>query len=569
MDDMNCRHRIKDRVVGLGSTSGWHRSARATCEASPESPIAARAVASAQKRVRMMRSRGDRRIGLLSLIVSTEMACAVTPPARGHEDRPIEMLVANDPETLDPRYATDSVGVRTTRLIHAGLVRLDPETLAARPYLATSWQWLDPLTLRVVLRDDVYFHSGAPMRAHDVAATLRAIGSPRVASRQARIVEAIADVREAGEHAIVVRLARPHATLLTDLELPILRADEAASPPAPGGSLDGLGPFAVRSFTQGEVQLVPASGGALPRPLHAITLRTVHDENTRALRLEVGRADIALNLLSPALLPALSEEPGLTVTARPGANLTYVVVQEARPYLGDPRVRRAMSLAIDRSMLVTTVFDRRATAAGGLIAPTHWAHTDRAALAFDPARARALLAEADAAKVRVTLLTSTERLRGDVARVIAQELGDVGIDVTVVPLELGTMIARLSGGDFDLAILQLPEMTEPNVLRHFLHSGFVPPVGANRGRVFDATLDTLLDEGDRGEEGATEDQTTFNATAAISSRKVLYARVEDRVLEKMHVLPLWYEDQVAVTSARARHFRPSAEGRWLGLAGLN
>ncbi|HEY8041447.1 MAG TPA: hypothetical protein VIF15_16690, partial [Polyangiaceae bacterium] len=59
-------------------------------------------------------------------------------------DRPIEMLVASDPETLDPRYATDPVGMRATRLIHAGLVRLDPDTLAPRPYLARGWRWLDP-----------------------------------------------------------------------------------------------------------------------------------------------------------------------------------------------------------------------------------------------------------------------------------------------------------------------------------------------------------------------------------------------------------------------------------------
>ena len=58
------------------------------------------------------------------------------------------------------------------------------------------------------------------------------------------------------------------------------------------------------------------------------------------------------------------------------------------------------------------------------------------------------------------------------------------------------MIARLNAGDFDLAILQLPEMTEPNVLRHFLHGALVPPAGANRGRVHDAALDALLDDGD-------------------------------------------------------------------------
>ncbi|HXX67751.1 MAG TPA: hypothetical protein VEK07_11240, partial [Polyangiaceae bacterium] len=128
-------------------------------------------------------------------------------------------------------------------------------------------------------------------------------------------------------------------------------------------------------------------------------------------------------------------------------------------------------------------------------------------------------------------------------------------DATVVPLELGTMIARLGAGDFELAILSLPEVTEPNVLRHFLHSSFVPPAGANRGRVRDALLDALLDEGD----GASDDET----------RRAIYARLEARERQEMHLVPLWYEDQIAVTSLRARSFVPSAEGRWLSLASLN
>ncbi len=464
------------------------------------------------------------------------------------------MMIANDPETLDPRYATDAVGLRATRLVHAGLVRLDPDTLAPRPYLARTWRWLTPLSLEVELRDDVQFHSGAPLRPADVVATLRAIASPRVGSRQAAVVEAIAEVTEEGAHAVIVRLARPHATLLTDLELPILRADEAAGPPAPDGTLDGLGPYVIARAERGEVLLEPASGGALPRPARAITLRTVHDENTRALRLESGRADVALNLVSPALLPALAREDGLAVTSRPGANLTYVVVDEERPFLNEARVRRAISLAIDRAMLCRTLFDGRAQPAGGLIAPAHWAHADLPPLAFDPVAARAALAEVRAYDLHWTLLTSTERLRGDVARVIAQELGDVGIDVTVVPLELGTMLARLNAGDFDLAVLQLPEMSEPNVLRHFLRSDFVPPAGANRGRVRDPVLDARLDEGDR--------------VADPEARRVIYALLEERAREELHVVPLWYEDQVAVTSERARGFVPSAEGRWLGLASL-
>jgi peptide/nickel transport system substrate-binding protein len=467
---------------------------------------------------------------------------------------PLEMLVATDAETLDPRYATDAVGLRTTRLLHAGLTRLDPDTLAPRPFAAKAWRWRDPLTLEVTLRDDVRFHSGAPLTARDVVATLHAVASPAVASRHARMVEAIADVDAESEHVVVVHLARPHATLLTDLELPILRADQAASAPAPDGSLDGLGPYVVARGTRGDLLLTPADGGVLPRPAHAVQMRTVHDENARALRLEAGRADVAVNLVSPTLLPALAAEPGLEVASRPGSNLSYVVVQEARPPLDDARVRRALSLAIDRATLCRTLFDGRAAPASGLIAPAHWSHTDGAPLPFDPAAARALLAEAGAPRLHATLLTSTERLRGDVARVIAQELADVGVDADVVTLELGTMLARLDAGEFDLAILLLPEMSEPNVFRHFLHSAFIPPSGGNRGRVRDATLDALLDDGDR--------------IADPDTRRATSAALEAREREEVHWIPLWHEDQVVVTSARARGFMPSAEGRWLGLASV-
>lgn len=502
----------------------------------------------------------------LACLLSTA-GCARHPAREG--DRPLEMLVATDAETLDPRYVTDAVGMRATRLIHAGLVRLDPDTLLPVPYLARSWQWIDALTLRIELRTDVRFHSGMPLRSRDVVATLHAFASPQIASRHARVVEAIANAWEDGDGAVVIRLARPHATLLTDLELPILRADEAMGRATPDGSLDGLGPYVVTRFARGDVLLSPADEAALPRPAHALELRTVQDENARALRLEAGRADVAMNIISPTLLPALAGEPGLSIRARAGANLTYLVVNEARgqgtpppdgisgscgSLLANPAVRRALSMAIDRALLCATLFDGRAHPAAGLIAPANWAHADAPPLPFDPAQAHALLERAGATHARWTLLTSTDRLRGDVARVIAQELGDVGVAVDVIPLELATMIARLTAGDFDLASLQLPEMTEPNVLRYFMHGSFVPPAGANRGRVHDDELDALLDEGDR--------------SADAQERRRVYARVEARERDQMHLVPLWHEDQVVVTSLRARAFVPSAEGRWLAIAAI-
>ncbi len=468
--------------------------------------------------------------------------------------RPIEMIVSTDVETLDPRHATDAVSLRATRLVHAGLVRLDPDSLAPLPYAAKAWTWLDTQTLRLELRDDVRFHSGAPLRPADVVATLRAFASKEVGSRHGRVIEAIESVREDGPFAVVVTLKRPHATLLTDLELPILRADEAFSAPRPLGDLDGLGPYRVARFVSGQVDLEPAPSaralvGSAPR---AVTIRVVHDENARALRLHAGRADVALNVLSPTLVPAMQKAPGLSVASRRGANLTYLVMRADKGPFADARTRRAVSLALDRVLIAKTLFAGRAQPASTLIAPAHWAHTPAPPIRFDPDEARRLLR---AAGVRhVSLVTSTDRLRSSVARVVAQELSDVGLEIDVTPLELGTMLARLGAGDFEMATMQLPEMTEPNVLRVFLHSTSIPPGGANRGRVRDEEVDRLLDEGD--------------SVTDRDARRAIYATLEARVRDGAWILPLWHEDQVVVTSARARAFVPSAEGRWLGLTAV-
>ena len=464
------------------------------------------------------------------------------------------MLVPTDAETLDPRHATDAVALRATRLVHAGLVRLDPDSLEPRPYLARSWTWIDPLTLRVELRDDVRFHSGAPLTPRDVKATIAAFQSPQVGSRHARVVETIGQVDVDGEHAVVVHLTRPHATLLTDLEVPILRADEASSAPRPDGTLDGLGPYVVARREPGEMLLTPAKNGALPTPARSVTIRTVHDENARALRMHAGRADLVVNAFSPTLLPALERAPGIAINARHGANLTYLMARTDRGPLADVRVRRAIATAIDRERIAQTLLAGRAEAASTLLPPQHWAYTPARPWPFDPRAATATLAEAHPGRLHVTLLTSTDRLRGTIARFLAQELAEIGVDADVVPLELGTLLGRLGAGDFELATLQLPEITEPNVLRIFLHSTSIPPAGANRGRVQDAEVDRLLDDGE--------------STLDVAARRTIYAALEKRIRDQALFIPLWHEDQVAVVSDRARSFMPSAEGRWLGLAEL-
>lgn len=476
-----------------------------------------------------------------AILLALLAACSRDGGGKSDAARPIEILVANDAETLDPRYATDAIAMRTTRLVHAGLTRLDPVHLDAKPYLAKSWEWSDARTLRIALRDDVHFHSGAPFRAADVVATIAAFQSPKVASRHARIVEAIGSVTADGEHAVTITLKEPHATLLTDLELPILRADEAGGPPRPDGKLDGLGPFTVDHREEGAIVLAPANG-ALAKPAHAVTIRTVHDENARALRIHAGRADLVVNGFSPTLLPSFADAH---VTTRAGANLTYLLPRVDRGALADVAVRRRVAEAIDRERITRTLFAGNAAPSSTLLPATLWAHTDAPAIPF---------VTTPGPPLHLTLLTSTDRFRGTIARQLAQDFAASGIELEVVPLELGTMLARLGAGDFELAALQIPELTEPNILRVFMHSSNVPPTGANRGRLRDPDVDRLLDAG--------------AAEPDAQKRIAIYAELERVVRERALVIPLWTENQSAVASDRAAGFQPSTEGRWLDLAAL-
>ncbi|MEB2324110.1 MAG: hypothetical protein OZ921_16475, partial [Sorangiineae bacterium] len=142
-------------------------------------------------------------------------------------------------------------------------------------------------------------------------------------------------------------------------------------------------------------------------------------------------------------------------------------------------------------------------------------------------------------------------------RAIAQMLGDAGLTVRVVPLDLGVMLERLDSGNYDLATLQMPELTEPNVLSWFFSPTGVPGeggAGRNRARYRSPAAGRLLAEASRVSEP--------------EQRRPLYQQLARLMAEDLPVVPLWHEDQIAVVSPRARGFVPSAEGRWLSIARL-
>ncbi len=476
-------------------------------------------------------------------------ACAGSDPRR---ERPLEIVIPTDLATLDPRFSTRSLDIKVTRLVHAGLVGLDANTLEPVPLVAESWRFEHDRALEVTLRD-VRFHGGRRVEPRDVCATLQALADPTTASPHRAVVRAIGACEPRGARGLVIRLKEPRATLLTDLEVPVLREEDARVAPRPDGRLEGLGPYRIAHVGASEVHLEPAEG-ALHPPRHAVVVRSVRDENARALRLLAGRTDIAPSAISPALLPALENREDLSVVSRQGANVTYLLFQNDRAPFDRPEVRRAVAHALDRESVVRHLLAGRGRVASAMFPEGHWAHGEaREPIPFDVAAARPVLS----ALPRVALLTSTDRARVTIARALAQMLGDAGLAVDVVPLDFGVLLARLDAGDFSFATLQMPELTEPNLLKWFFHPRGVPGEGGegrNRARWRSARAGQWLD--------------TASESRDVAERRRLYTHLAALMADELPVLPLWHEDQVAVVSRRARGFLPSAEGRWLGVSAL-
>ncbi len=473
-------------------------------------------------------------------------------PAIGASDA-VEMLLTTEPDTVDPRYASDAISSRASRLIHAGLFKLDPKTFEPAPDVAQSWVQESPTRVRVLLRSDATFHSGAPLTCEDVRATLSAVASPETRSRAGQAFRNILVTSCVSPHEVLLELRAPQASLLADLCFPVLRADQAAA--AASDTQDGLGPYRVRSRELGLWTLEPAFPGQPGAPTRVVRLRAVGDENARALRLLSGRADIASGVLSPMLADALGRR-GMRVRETDGVNLTYLV---ARTDAG-PSAARGL-----RSYLRTHT--PRAEIIAGMLA----GHA-RIAEQILPPRVLALAAEpqpgqpgqlgqpvapteaAHIAGAHAELLVGTDRMRVAIARAMADEWAKGGVTVDVVPLDLGVLLGRLSRGEFMFAMLQLPDLTEPGLLRTLLHSKSLPPYGMNRSRYANARVDAWLD--------AAESELN------LVQRRALYARVEEANAHDLALMPLWREQHVAVVSERALSYAPGADGHWGALCDL-
>jgi peptide/nickel transport system substrate-binding protein len=346
-----------------------------------------------------------------------------------------------------------------------------------QPGLA-SWRNLDALTWEFTLRKGVRFHDGSELTAEDVVYSLERplaiTGSP---GGYAAYVRPIVAKEIVDRHTLRLRTAAPRGALLQDLA-EVLIVSKKAAEGASGADFDagraavGTGPYRLVRFARGDrVEFARHDawwGGRLP--WERVTLRILPADPARTAALLAGDVD-AIEHVPPADLARLRKNPALRLAqavswrtillqldqsrdAPPG-----VVTRAGQP--GNPfkdlRVRRALSMAINRQALAERVMEGLAVPAATVVSPSVFGHDPKLAPPpYDPEGARKLLAEAGYADgFGVTLAGPNNRYINDeqVLQAVAQMLSRVGVTAKVETMPLSVYFARARNREFGFALL--------------------------------------------------------------------------------------------------------------------
>ncbi len=396
---------------------------------------------------------------LFRIAVSMMLAgVALSGVAQAQSKNTLTLGMTLEPPHLDPTAgAAAAIDAVVYANVFEGLTRID-ETGAVQPQLAREWSVSgDGLVYTFKLRAKPRFHDGAALEASDVVFSLDRARGPDSVNAQKPLFAAIDAVEAVDPQTVRITLSRPEGLLLFNLGwgdaviVSPATADTNKSKPI------GSGPFKFDQWVKGDrIELSAVDGGAA---LQKVTFKIIPDPSAQVAALKAGDIDAVPQLNAPEAVLAFQADPNFEVAIGSTEGETILSINNTKPPLDDVRVRRAIAHAIDRKAVVDGTMFGFGTPIGSHFAPHHPAYVDlTATYPHDPAKARALLKEAGAENLKLTLKLPPPTYARRGGEIVAAQLKAVGIEAEIIPVEWAQWLEQVfRGGDFDLTIVSHSE----------------------------------------------------------------------------------------------------------------
>ena len=460
------------------------------------------------------------------------------------------VFLGYDPEDidLDPARARGSAGDFAGHLF-SGLVHLNPQ-LQVVPDLAETWQInTDGTVYTFTLRADAAFSSGRPITAQDFQYSWERATDPETDSDTARTylgdivgvmdkldgkADQIEGVKVIDDRTLVVKLDEPKTYFLAKLTYPtsyvVDREDVEKSDQDWVFKSNASGPYRIKEYIEGEALIFERNEYYHPRPLMGNLIYLIDREGSPVSIFEAGEIDI-----SPVEVEMVEtiQDPGhpLHDQLQSVTSLctSFIWTNNQLPPLDDPKVRQALSMAIDRDLLIEQFTENQYLYAKTILPPAMPGFSgELEAAGYDPEAAReALKASSYTGKIptlRMLVSSSsneTSPLLDAILNMWRKELG-VQVNVEFIDPELFNDAAREKPGHVAFYGWCADYPDPQNFLDILFHSASEFNLSGYANPEVDGLLEQARSELD------------------MNRRLELYKQAEKLLLEDYAAIPLWH-----------------------------
>ena len=475
------------------------------------------------------------------------------------------------PSSLDPHYFNSAENESAVEPIFDKLVAISHNGQPAAA-LAVEWKNVDPLTWRITIRPNVMFQNGDPLLMNDVIYSINRIksitGTP---GGFLPFVSGISSMADLGDNILELKTAQPDPLVPYNLTRVSVVQKKAAEGHAAADfnqleSTNGTGPYRVAQYVPGSYAVYeknPYYWGD-PQPWDKVTIRYISDDAARMSALLAGDVDLVDSVPSSDI-KRLETTDRIDVAQRAASRIQYFgldVFRAESPFakgpngenpLLDPRVRKAISISLDRKAIVDFALDGSGTPTSEFPIP-QLIGEDRPPRveAVDLDEARKLLKEAGYEHgFELTIHSGNDRYPGAdrVVQATAQSLSKIGIKVHVALLPNNIFFPQATKQAYSFFFLGYGTLEASEYLKTLVHSrdesrGFGT---SNRGGYSNSAVDGLIEKA----------ISTFDP----AERLKLYAQAFNTAVEKDNAfIPLYYPVYVVAYNGKKFSYEIPLEG---------
>ena len=461
----------------------------------------------------------------------------------------LQVGITSQPQTLDPRFATDANGQYITGLLFSCFARIGSKLRPVND-AAKSWTY-DNLTYTLELYKNLRFSNGALVTKDDILFSLKEYTTKGPFKSALSFIKEF-KVTDKDDH-IQVQLTlskfRAPFSLFTDISVIKILPKDIVTKYGNDFSkhLIGSGHFSIEKQVSNEIVLRARKQHHIAVPkVKKIVFKVIRSDNTLYFKALKEELDIIQSEMPAHKIKEFADNAHFQIFKYPGLKVSYLLLNLKDPMLSDLSIRRAISTAINREEIIQFKLSGLGKIATSLLTPDNpFFHKEIKPLQYNLKASQEVFSKLKP-KPSLLLKTSNKPSSVEIGKVIVNQLQKAGLSANLQSFEWATYYGDIQAGRFHVAMMTWVGILSPEIYKIAFHSLETPPRGRNRGFYKNNSLDKLLE--------------LSSQVKTSKKRQAIYQKVQEIIIDDLPIIPLWYHTDVSIVHKRVVNYQPSLNG---------